>query len=105
MAMCSVLYSGSLVLLSALRPLILPEDEKRALSPSIAKRLLLAVAFCANAGSVWLPISSPVNLITIALLQEFEHDIGIASWVMVSIPFSTLAIIALWLAMVYILPD
>jgi di/tricarboxylate transporter len=105
MAMCSVLYSGSLVLLSALRPLIAPADGKNALEPRIAKRLLLAVAFCANAGSVWLPISSPVNLITIALLREFEHDIGLVQWVMVAIPVSTIAVLILWFVMLYLYPD
>jgi len=105
MAMCSVLYSGSLVLLSALRPLILPVDGKNALQPGVAKRLLLAVAFCANAGSVWLPISSPVNLITVALLQEFEHDIGLTEWVTVAIPVSTAAVLILWVALLYIYPD
>jgi len=105
MAMCSVLYSGSLVLLSALRPLILPVDGKTALPPSIAKRLLLAVAFCANAGSVWLPISSPVNLITVALLAEFDHDIGLVEWVSVAIPVSTIAILVLWVVMLYLYPN
>jgi len=105
MAMCSVLYSGSLVLLSALRPIIMPADGKEGVAPPIAKRLLLAVAFAANAGSVWLPISSPVNLIVIALLQEFEHDIGLTEWISVAIPFSTIALLVLWVVMLQIYPD
>lgn len=105
MAMCSVLYSGSLVLVSALRPVISPVDGKDVLPPAIAKRLLLGVAFCANAGSVWLPISSPVNLITVALLREFEHEIGLWEWVSVAIPVSTIAVLILWVVMLYLFPN
>mmetsp|Transcript_24101 Transcript_24101/g.38288 ORF Transcript_24101/g.38288 Transcript_24101/m.38288 type:complete len:720 (+) Transcript_24101:110-2269(+) len=105
MAMCSVLYSGSLVLLSALRPLILPTGAKDPLTPPVAKRLLLAVAFCSNAGSVWLPISSPVNLITVSLLREFEYEVHLTHWVMVAIPVSTIAMIALWPIMLYLFPQ
>jgi di/tricarboxylate transporter len=105
MAMCSILYSGSLVLLAALRPIILPVNEKDEVAPNIAKRLLLAVAFSANAGSVWLPISSPVNLITMALLQEFDYNIRLIEWIMVSIPFSTITVIMLWFVMLYVFPD
>merc|ERR1719498_1973009 len=104
MAMCSVLYSGSLVLVSALRPVITPVDGKDVIPPAVAKRLLLGVAFCANAGSVWLPISSPVNLIVIALLDEFEYKIGLVEWVSVAVPVSTLAVLCLWVILLYAFP-
>lgn len=93
MAVCSVLYSGSIMLLSALKPVV----SREGCSPAAAKRLFLAVAFASNAGSTWLPISSPVNLITIALLGEFEIVISTYSWIVVAIPVATAALFGLWL--------
>lgn len=103
MAVCSVLFSGSLVLISALEPL-LKKRGKEGLHPNVAKRLLLSIAYCSNAGSTWFPISSPVNLITIALLAEFDFKITLSNWVMVSIPVATLTMIGVWVLLVWMYP-
>jgi len=95
MTMCSVLYSGSLVLLTALKP-FLADDVCPDQNAGVAKRLLLAVAFAANAGSTWLPISSPVNLITISLLREFDHEVPLHSWVFVAAPVGFFTMLGLW---------
>lgn len=103
MAMCSVLYSASLVLLAALKPLL--EFGVANTNPGVAKRLLLAVAFASNVGSTWLPISSPVNLMAIALLREFDADISLYSWVLVAVPVGTLTILGLWLVLLTCFPS
>lgn len=103
MAVCSVLFSGSLVLISALEPLF-KKRGKDALHPNVVKRLLLAIAYCSNAGSTWFPISSPVNLITIALLSEFDFMITLSHWVMVSIPVATLTMCGVWLLLIWVYP-
>jgi len=98
MAMCSVLYSGSIMLLAALRPVV---DQS---SPPVAKRILLGVAFASNAGSTWLPISSPVNLIAVALLGEFDTTIEFWEWSLVAVPVSTLVLLGSWFVLLKCFP-
>jgi len=84
--MCSVLYSGSLVLLAALQPVLRDGLRGGVITPYDCKRILLGVAFCSNAGSALLPISSPVNLITVSLLGDFEYSISLDAWVSIALP-------------------
>ncbi|CAE7807593.1 PHO91 [Symbiodinium sp. CCMP2456] len=85
MAACSVLVSGSIVVLAALKPLLMKRGPGQ-LEVPVIKRLLLGVAFAANAGSILLPISSPVTLITVSLLRDFACASGIGSWFFISAP-------------------
>eukprot|EP00927_Polykrikos_kofoidii_P063077 TRINITY_DN5788_c0_g1_i1.p1 TRINITY_DN5788_c0_g1~~TRINITY_DN5788_c0_g1_i1.p1 ORF type:complete len:740 (-),score=142.55 TRINITY_DN5788_c0_g1_i1:25-2244(-) len=103
-AACSVLYSGSIMMLAAVKPMLKSSGAERPVPEPIVKRLFLGIAFASNAGSTWLPISSPVNLITIALLEEFDRSISLWSWILVSVPFSTLLIIGAWAVLITCFP-
>eukprot|EP00928_Gymnodinium_smaydae_P078757 TRINITY_DN62841_c0_g1_i1.p1 TRINITY_DN62841_c0_g1~~TRINITY_DN62841_c0_g1_i1.p1 ORF type:complete len:659 (+),score=148.15 TRINITY_DN62841_c0_g1_i1:85-2061(+) len=102
--MCSVLYSGAMVLLAALVPAMRQGLEAGIMSENGSKRLLLGVAFSANAGAALLPISSPVNLITISLLHEFDSDISIDVWAAVAVPVAMATIIGSWLVLLILFP-
>mmetsp|Transcript_3624 Transcript_3624/g.7688 ORF Transcript_3624/g.7688 Transcript_3624/m.7688 type:complete len:594 (-) Transcript_3624:5-1786(-) len=99
MAACSVLCSGSIVVLAALKPLM-----RQGLEESCIKRLLLGVAFAANAGSVLLPISSTTTLITLSLLRDFDHRLSLWSWIFVSGPVALLSTIICWWSLVSLFP-
>jgi len=87
----SILYSCSIMMLTALKPFLEElEDE------SIVKRILLSIAFMSNLGSTWLPISSPVNLISISLLRQFDELVSPYRWAAVAMPISLLTIICTW---------
>merc|ERR1719450_1874136 len=101
MAACSVLYSGSIMLLGALKPFL---QKSGRISPPAAKRLMLGVAFASNAGSTWLPISSPVNLIAIQIMEEFDHRISPLAWALVAVPVSTLTMLLTWVALILLFP-
>eukprot|EP00930_Biecheleria_cincta_P054276 TRINITY_DN4027_c0_g1_i1.p1 TRINITY_DN4027_c0_g1~~TRINITY_DN4027_c0_g1_i1.p1 ORF type:complete len:716 (+),score=117.70 TRINITY_DN4027_c0_g1_i1:57-2204(+) len=92
---CSVLCNASIVVLAALKPLLTAQGRQQVSVP-VAKRLLLGVAFSSNIGSVLLPISSLVNLITVSLLREFDHKLSLLSWVVTALPIAVLATLACW---------
>jgi len=94
--MCSVLYSGSLVLLAALQPVLREGLRSGVLTPYDCKRILLGVAFCSNAGSALLPISSPVNLISISLLGDFDYKISLDAWVCIAMPVMMILMTITW---------
>mmetsp|Transcript_51230 Transcript_51230/g.166037 ORF Transcript_51230/g.166037 Transcript_51230/m.166037 type:complete len:669 (-) Transcript_51230:45-2051(-) len=102
--LCSVLYSGSLVLLAALGSVLEDRVKGRTLPPNAAKRILLGVAFCANAGSSVLPISSPVTLITLSLLGDFGYDIPINTWVAVALPVVLATMFFSWIVLLLMYP-
>eukprot|EP00927_Polykrikos_kofoidii_P015647 TRINITY_DN16984_c0_g1_i1.p1 TRINITY_DN16984_c0_g1~~TRINITY_DN16984_c0_g1_i1.p1 ORF type:complete len:741 (-),score=131.95 TRINITY_DN16984_c0_g1_i1:30-2252(-) len=104
MAACSILYSGSILLLAAVKPMLKASDVGRRWPDPVVKRLLLGIAFASNAGSTWLPISSPVNLVTIGILEEFNQYIPLWSWILVSVPFSTLLMVGAWAVLVIAFP-
>jgi len=99
MAMCSVMYSGSIMLLAAIKPFI------RDAPAPVAKRLMLGIAFASNLGSTWLPISSPVNLIAISLLGEFDEEISLYEWVLIAIPVSSLILVGSWMTLCVFFPN
>jgi len=71
----------------------------------VAKRLLLGIAFCANAGSSWFPISSPVNLITISLLKQFDDvKVSLWAWTSAAISISTVVMLFIWIWMLQVFP-
>lgn len=105
MLTCGVLYSGSLVLMSALAPTLQEGVRSRAIAPNAAKRILLTVAFSSNAGSCLLPISSSVNLITIGLLGEFDYRITVETWAGIALPVATLTMISTWLYFMLVFRD
>jgi len=99
MAACSVLCSGSIVVLAALKPLM-----RQGLEDTVVKRLLLGVAFAANAGSVLLPISSTTTLITLSLLRDFDHHLSLWSWIFVSGPVALLSTVMCWWTLICLFP-
>ncbi|CAJ1331482.1 unnamed protein product, partial [Effrenium voratum] len=102
MAACSVLCSGSIVVLAALKPLLAPKGLD--VEVPVVKRLLLGVAFGANAGSVLLPISSTTTLITISLLRDFDHKLTLWSWIFMSGPVAVLSTVASWWTLIKLFP-
>eukprot|EP00438_Fugacium_kawagutii_P022142 Skav230301 [mRNA] locus=scaffold2934:245778:247830:- [translate_table: standard] len=116
MAACSVLLglkrlcSGSIVVLAALKPLMRQGSEPVTLveyvclEENVIKRLLLGVAFAANAGSVLLPISSTTTLITLSLLRDFDHRLSLWSWIFVSGPVALLSTMICWRTLVMLFP-
>jgi len=105
MAICSILFSGSLTLLAALKPVIMTPSGKEIVEKNVAKRLLLGIAFCANAGSSWFPISSPVNLITISLLKQFDDvKVSLWAWTSAAISISTVVMLFIWIWMLQVFP-
>ncbi|CAJ1430088.1 unnamed protein product [Effrenium voratum] len=102
MAACSVLCSGSIVVLAALKPLLAPRGLD--VEVPVVKRLLLGVAFGANAGSVLLPISSTTTLITISLLRDFDHKLTLWSWIFMSGPVAVLSTVASWWTLIKLFP-
>eukprot|EP00439_Symbiodinium_sp_Y106_P061057 s4915_g9.t1 len=103
MAACSVLVSGSIVVLAALKPLLMKRGPGQ-LEVPVIKRLLLGVAFAANAGSILLPISSPVTLITVSLLRDFDHTLSLWSWFFISAPVAVPATVVSWWVLCYLYP-
>jgi len=103
---CAVLYSGSMVMLLALAPVLETGAKRRIIAPAVAKRILLAVAISANAGSALLPISSPVNLITVASLEDFDYAISVHTWAAIAAPVILLTLLFAWLMLLLLFrPD
>lgn len=99
-AVASVLYSASMMLMAALRAFC-SQDPREISSDKmvpipVAKRVLLGVAFASNAGSTWLPISSPVNLVAMGLLDNFDKELTTLQWIVFAVPVSTTVIIGSW---------
>lgn len=105
MFMCSVLYSGSLVLVAAITPVLRDGLRSRVLDANAAKRILLAVGFCANAGSCLLPISSPVGLVTVSLLADFDLKISVNTWAAIAVPVASLTMLATWVIFLIVFPN
>ncbi|CAK9003700.1 unnamed protein product [Durusdinium trenchii] len=99
MTACSVLCSGLIVVLAALKPLM-----RQGLEETAIKRLLLGVAFSANAGSILLPISSTTTLITLSLLRDFDHKLSLVSWIFVSGPVALFGTVLCWWILVKLFP-
>jgi len=97
--LCSILYSGSIVLLVALAPVLQDGVKSGVLAPEAAKRILLSVAIAPNAGSTLLPISSPVTLITVSLLGDFDYAISTHTWVAIAAPVIFLTVFVAWIAL------
>lgn len=93
LALSSVLFSGSVLMIAAVKPLV----ASSTCSPEVAKRILLGIGFAANLGSMWFPISSPLNLIVISILKQFDHSVDFSEWCVISIPVSCLILLFTWL--------
>lgn len=87
------------MLLTAFKPIL---DNS---PPPVAKRVRLGIAFASNVGSTWLPISSPVNLIAVSLLDEFDHPVTLFAWTVTAIPVSLLVIAGSWICLMYLFPN
>lgn len=98
MVLSSVLFSGSVLMLAAVRPLA----ASSTCSPPVAKRIMLGIGFAANLGSMWFPISSPLNLITISILKQFDHSVLMSEWCIISIPVSCLVLFLTWLLLTFL---
>jgi len=103
MASCAVLCNGSIIVLAALKPLLMTKGLGQ-LEVPVIKRLLLGVAFAANAGSTLLPISSTVNLITVSLLRDFDHKLSLWSWFFMAAPVAVPATMLCWWTLVHLYP-
>lgn len=95
----SILYSCSIMVIASLRPFMKDMDDV-----NVVKRLLLGTAFASNAGSTWLTISSPVNLIAVSLLRQFDQLISPYRWAIVAIPVSLLTVIGSWCGLLFFFP-
>merc|ERR1719428_1105699 len=98
MVLSSVLFSGSVLMLAAVKPLA----ASPSCSPEVAKRMVLGIAFAANLGSTWFPISSPLNLITLSTLRQFDHGVELVEWCIISIPASCVILLLTWLLLIAI---
>eukprot|EP00933_Yihiella_yeosuensis_P038803 TRINITY_DN32755_c0_g4_i1.p1 TRINITY_DN32755_c0_g4~~TRINITY_DN32755_c0_g4_i1.p1 ORF type:complete len:743 (-),score=109.89 TRINITY_DN32755_c0_g4_i1:828-3056(-) len=83
----SVVLTGSVVVLAALKPLLEASARKKANVPAATvKRLLLGTCFAANIGSILLPTSNASNLILVSMLYSFDIRVSFADWVIVALP-------------------
>merc|ERR1719236_244909 len=96
MVLSSVLFSGSVLMLAAVRPLA----ASSTCSPPVAKRIILGIGFAANLGSMWFPISSPLNLITLSILKQFDHSVEFTEWCIIAIPVSCVVMFLAWLVLI-----
>jgi len=103
MTVCCVLYSGSIMLLAALKPFCKPRGEKT-ISANAAKRLMMGVSFASNAGSTLLPISSPVNLIVVGLLAGFDKEIPPTDWASIALPIAMCTLCGTWVTLMVAFP-
>jgi len=104
MTCCSVLVSGSIVVLAAIKPYLMSGATTQ-MPVNVTKRLLLGVAFAANTGSCLLPISSTVNLILVSLLREFDHELSLWRWVFMAAPVAFLASLGSWWILIHLYPS
>jgi len=104
MTCCSVLVSGSIVVLAAIKPYLMSGATTQ-MPVNVTKRLLLGVAFAANTGSTLLPISSTVNLILVSLLKEFDHELSLWRWVFMAAPVAILATLGSWWILMHLFPS
>merc|ERR1719428_2138859 len=93
MVLSSVLFSGSVLMLAAVKPLA----ASPSCSPEVAKRMVLGIAFAANLGSMWFPISSPLNLITLSILKQFDTSVALGEWCIIAIPVSCVVLLLTWI--------
>ncbi|CAK0834150.1 unnamed protein product [Prorocentrum cordatum] len=103
-AVASVLYSASLMLFASLRVFLYQENGKTSVPVPVAKRILLGVAFASNAGSTWLPISSPVNLVAMGLLGNFDKRLTSTEWAAFAVPVATITVIGSWAVLMMCFP-
>jgi di/tricarboxylate transporter len=103
-AVASVLYSASLMLFSSLRVFLYQDADIASVPIPVAKRILLGVAFASNAGSTWLPISSPVNLVAMGLLGSFDKRLTSTEWAAFAVPVATITVIGSWAALMVCFP-
>ncbi|CAK8992560.1 unnamed protein product [Durusdinium trenchii] len=85
--------TAPLLLVEVLKPLLrdMPTDSR------YSRALLLGLAFSCNVGGMMTPISSPQNVASLQALRQQGKDISWAEWLMLSIPFCTLAVFVSWL--------
>eukprot|EP00457_Paulinella_chromatophora_P003008 gb/GEZN01003013.1/.p1 GENE.gb/GEZN01003013.1/~~gb/GEZN01003013.1/.p1 ORF type:complete len:730 (-),score=80.64 gb/GEZN01003013.1/:15-2204(-) len=69
-----------------------------------SKCLLLGIAFSCNVGGMMTPISSLQNILAVSSLDREGTQISFGQWMMVSIPFCTLAVFAAWLFLIFSIP-
>lgn len=65
-----------------------------------SRSLLLGTAFACNIGGTLTPIASPQNVVSLGALQSQGYDLAFGIWVLVAIPFGTLACTAAWAILV-----
>ncbi|CAK0876577.1 unnamed protein product, partial [Prorocentrum cordatum] len=103
-AVASVLYSASLMLFASLRGFLCQDAGRASVPVPVVKRILLGVAFASNAGSTWLPISSPVNLVAMGLLGNFDKRLTSTEWAVFAVPVSTITVMGSWAVLMMCFP-
>mmetsp|Transcript_51195 Transcript_51195/g.124117 ORF Transcript_51195/g.124117 Transcript_51195/m.124117 type:complete len:557 (-) Transcript_51195:62-1732(-) len=69
-----------------------------------AKALLLGIAFSNNIGGMTTPIASPQNVIAFAACEQVGCGLTFTSWMMFSLPFCGLLLLATWALLRYRYP-
>mmetsp|Transcript_59853 Transcript_59853/g.126719 ORF Transcript_59853/g.126719 Transcript_59853/m.126719 type:complete len:746 (-) Transcript_59853:282-2519(-) len=103
--LCSVLYSGSMVLIIAVKSELKDGLRARTVPANVAKRILLGAAICANAGAILLPISSVLTLIAISLLGDFGFVVSTSSWLAISTPIVFITMFGSWILLLIAFPS
>ena len=68
-----------------------------------ARALLLGLAFSCNIGGMMSPISSLQNALCISYMAKAGHHISFGGWIMVGIPFCTIAVVVCWVFLCWLL--
>jgi len=69
-----------------------------------AKALLLGIAFSNNIGGMTTPIASPQNVIAFAACEQVGCELTFTSWMMFSLPFCGVLLLATWALLRYRYP-
>ncbi len=87
-----------------LTSLLLPIVRDFGSSNQYARALLIGLAFSCNIGGMMSPISSPQNAIALGYLETAEPDrmISFGQWLLVSIPFCSVAVLISWLYLIFV---
>ncbi|KAJ1432819.1 Sodium:sulfate symporter transmembrane region-domain-containing protein [Ochromonadaceae sp. CCMP2298] len=75
----------------------LPTDSR------FSKTLLLGLAYACNFGGMMTPISSVQNLLATSYLEQTGIEVSFGRWILVSLPFCTVANIIAWLFLLVVM--
>ena len=89
------------IAMSVIKLLIDDEDGFTKKDLNFAISVMLGIAFSANAGGIATIIGTPPNSVLIGLLEnEYHIEISFLKWMVLGLPFSTLLIAIIYLALV-----